>query len=359
MRWIYKILLILTAGMISTALYGQNFFEFNGQLIFPGTQEHFTINLSAGEDQTTIPITVFHGKTEGPVLGITAGVHGYEYAPILAGQILINKIDPEALSGTVILVQIANMGSFLGRSPYLTPADKKNLNRSFPGKKDGSISEKVAHFISQNIIAKSDYFVDMHSGDAPEDLHPYTAYYQHDAYESISEVGREMALHMGFDQVVKFGATQKDYLKAEFPSLYCSAEAFKRGIPAVDIECGKLGLVEQPLVNKIVAGIESLLRYLGMMAGEPIVRTGVLLFEERFYISSEHMGIFYPLKSSGDLVKKGMKLGYITNFFGKVVDEIYAENSGLILYMLGTPPVNEKETLFVIGAFNEANTHKK
>ena len=329
---------------------GQRPFEFNGERISPGSKKHITIPISDEVgNQTIIPITIFHGKSSGPVLGITAGVHGYEYAPILAAQKLIPRIDPQKLAGTVILVQVANVGSFLGRSPYLNPMDRKNLNRSFPGRSDGSITEKIADYISQKIITQSDYFIDMHSGDAPEDLMPYAGYYQHDDMEEVSLKGRAMALSLGFDYVLLFKTTGKEYMNADSPSLYCSAEAFKRGIPAADIECGRLGMIEPEFVEKIVSGMENLLSHLEMVDSAPMPIDQTIFVGERSYVSSSHTGIFYPVKSSGDYVSEGMKLGYITDFFGKELTQVRARKGGIILYMLGTPPVNEGETLASIG----------
>lgn len=137
-------------------------------------------------------------------MGITAGVHGYEYGPILAGQKLISSIDPQKLAGVVILVQVANMESFVGRMPYVSPVDKKNLNRSFPGSAAGTNTDKVAHFISGKIILRSDCFLDMHSGDAPEDLIPYAAYYSNPDMQKISAIGKEMAVAMSFNYLVEF-----------------------------------------------------------------------------------------------------------------------------------------------------------
>lgn len=350
MKQLNKALIFLVGFITSSTLCGQDAFEFNGKFVAPGTKEHFTIEISSPEHQTIIPITVFHGTKKGPVLGITAGVHGYEYAPILAGQQLIKDIDPKSLSGTVLLVQVANVESFSGRSPYLNPLDRKNLNRAFPGDSIGSITERIAHYLTEQIISRSSFFVDMHSGDAPEDLRPYTAYYHSDNKKDISNVGRQMAANMGFDHVIMFDATSSDYLKDEFPSLYCSAEAFKRGIPAMDIECGRLGIIEDQLVEKIVRGLHSLLQHIEMTEGASISTPGTIFIKNRSYISSSQTGIFYPLKSGGDYVQQGMKLGYITDFFGQVIEEVYAESSGIILYILGTPPVNKGETLVAIGA---------
>lgn len=344
-----KLYLPFLAIIFSFSLSAQTTFEFNGQSISAGTKAHLTIEISDGDKSTTLPITIFHGKEAGPVLGITAGVHGYEYAPILAGQKLINRIHPDQLKGTVILVQIANVASFLGRSPYLNPLDGKNLNRSFPGNAEGSITERIADFISQQVISRCDYFLDMHSGDSPEDLMPYVAYYHHDEKGEISAEGKKLAMQMGFDHVIIFNTTSKDYMKEGNPSLYCSAEAFKQGIPALDIECGKLGIIEDGLVEKIVDAVVSLGKELDMLEGESLSSPGAVFIENRHYMSSSHTGFFYPLKSSGDFISRGMRVGYITDFFNRKLEEVYAEESGIILYMLGTPPVKEGETLVAIG----------
>ena len=344
-----ELFLFLFFLVFGLALRAQDAFEFEDEKILPGAKAHIKIPVKSGKNETFIPITIFHGKENGPVVGITAGVHGYEYAPILAGQQLIGQIDPENLKGTVILVQAANVASFLGRSPYINPLDEKNLNRSFPGKVDGTITERIAAFISQKVIPRSDYFLDVHSGDAPEDLMPYAAYYQHDNMESISKKGEGMASHMGFDHVVVFRTTGKEYMEEDKPSLYCSAEAFKQGIPAADIECGRLGIIEQYAVEKIVKGIKSMLCHLQMTKGDLITTKGTLFIDERAYMSSSHTGFFYPMKSSGDYVNKGMQIGYITNFFNETLEEVYADASGIILYILGTPPVNKGETLVAIG----------
>ena len=344
------ILIVVILGLnFANNLFCQTPFSFQNQKIAPGTKQHITVSLSDGTNEATIPITVFHGQEDGPILGITAGVHGYEYAPILAGQNLISKIDPGQLKGTIMLVQIANVPSFLGRSPYVNPNDNKNLNRTFPGSATGTITERVAHFISTEIIGRSDLFLDMHSGDAPEDLMPYIAYYQNDSLPEISEQGRQAASIMGFDHVILFKTTGKDYMKAGFPSLYCSAEAFKQGIPSVDIECGRLGMIEPTFVDQIVLGINKLLRHLDMYPGPDLKDQKVAYIDERTSMSSASTGFFYPLKASGNYVVKGMKIGYITDFFNQHLEDIHANRSGVILYMLGTPPVNKGETLYSIG----------
>ncbi|WP_160114551.1 succinylglutamate desuccinylase/aspartoacylase family protein [Aquimarina sp. AU474] len=328
-------------------MLAQQPFVFLNTSIKPGTKNHFEIPVISEKDSTFIPVTVFHGSKSGPVLGITAGIHGYEYPPILAAQQLNQKIDPKQLSGTIILVQIANVPAFLGRSPFLNPLDGKNLNRSFPGKPNGSITERLAHSITSKIIARSDFFVDMHAGDAPEDLRPYNAWYHSDAFPEVSQKGRDMALAMGYDYSIIFNIPKERFKK---PSLYCSQEAFHRKIPSVDIECGRMGIPDKTETDRIVNGMLSLLVHLQMMdSKKQSTSIKPIIIAKRFTIKSKSTGLFYTEKKAGDLVKKGELVGYITNFFGKKLEDIKAEQNGMILYMIGTPPINKGETIMNIG----------
>lgn len=341
-----KIILSLLILASSYAL-AQQPFAFQNEFVKPGTKGHFKILVISKTDSTFIPVTIFHGSKPGAVLGITAGIHGYEYPPILAAQQLNQQIDPAQLSGTVILVQIANVPAFLGRSPFLNPLDGKNLNRSFPGVATGSITERIAHIITTEVIAKSDFFVDMHAGDAPEDLRSYNAWYHSDALPEVSQKGREMALSMGFEYAIIFNIPKERLQK---PSIYCSQEAFHRKIPSVDIECGRLGIPGTIETDRIVNGMFSLLAHLNMMdSSKNTATTKPVIIAKRFTIKSKATGIFYTEKKAGDFIKKGASVGYITDFFGNKLEEIKASQSGMILYMTGTPPINSDETIMNVG----------
>jgi len=101
-----------------------------------------------GDNGARIPVSLVRGAGRGPVLALVAGTHGYEYPGISALQRLRQSIDPRALRGTLILVHIANPPSFYGRTIYTSPADGKNLNRVFPGRPDGTLSERIAYEIT-------------------------------------------------------------------------------------------------------------------------------------------------------------------------------------------------------------------
>ncbi|MDR7131973.1 putative deacylase [Algoriphagus sp. 4150] len=345
-----EIRLIIGLWMMSGFATAQSSFLFQNKDVKAGTKEYFSIPIIDGQDSTAIPVTVFNGIEDGETLGITAGVHGYEYAPILGAQKLIHAINPEELKGVIILVQLAGLESFLGRSPYISPVDGKNLNRSFPGKINGTITERVANFISEHIISRADYFLDMHSGDAPEDLMKYSAYYSNSDMPEVSAKGKEMALSLGFDHVVQFNTDGKNYVEEDKSSLYCTAEAFKRGIPSIDIECGRMGIVEQDAVEKIAGSVLSLLDYLGflLLDNERAVSDTPILISQRIYSSSNFNGMFYPAKKAGDYVIKGMKLGHVTDYFGAILQTVYAEEDGLLLMIIATPPINKGEDIAVI-----------
>jgi predicted deacylase len=140
----------------------------------PGQMASGLVDIPAGVDERTeIPVTVVNGAKPGPVLALIAGTHGYEYPPITALQRVRRQLQPEKLAGTVVMVHIANLPSFLGRTIYYSPIDGKNLNRVYPGRPDGTVSERIAHTITTQVIERADYVVDLHGGDGNEALRPY------------------------------------------------------------------------------------------------------------------------------------------------------------------------------------------
>ena len=168
-------IVVVCALVISAEAAAQQAFTVGPVTAPPGTTASGTIQIAAraGDEGTTLPISVIHGTGSGPVLALVAGVHGQEYTPILALQNLLRSIDPKTLTGTVIMVHVANMPSYLARTIYYSPVDKQNLNRVFPGKPDGTISERIAHAITTEVIERATHVIDIHCGDGNESLRPY------------------------------------------------------------------------------------------------------------------------------------------------------------------------------------------
>ncbi len=171
LRSILLTLLMLTA---TPAVAQSQTFTIADQTIAAGTREDFRIIVPEGNDGPTfIPLSVIHGAKPGPVLAVVAGVHGFEFASILAAERLAERVDPAQLKGTLVLVRVANISGFEGRSPNVNPVDRKNLNRLFPGNADGSQTERIADLISRQVVARSDFLMDIHSGDGAEFLEAF------------------------------------------------------------------------------------------------------------------------------------------------------------------------------------------
>ena len=283
---------------------------------------------------TTIPITVYKGSKPGPVLALTAGIHGYEYPPVLALQ----RLQVKKLTGTLIVVHVANMPSFLGRTVYFSPLDGKNLNRVFPGKKDGTASEQIAYAITTEVIDKCDYLLDLHCGDGNESLRPYV--YQTVTGDAAFDARiAELAANFGFDHIVIDKNRPKDAAR----SLYCSNTAITRGKPAMTVESGFLGGTDEKSTAAIVRGVESVMRYLKMIDGKPARVKKAVYLDPAEVLNSPATGILYPRVERNAMVKKGAVLAHITDFFGKKIADVKAPFAGVVLYVVATPPITEAD----------------
>ena len=304
-----------------------------------------------GDDSGTfIPITIVRGQHSGPTMSLIAGVHGSEYAPILALQALRAQLDPTSLRGTVVLVHAANVPAFEGRTIYFGPVDRKNLNRSFPGKAEGTLTERIAHALTEGVIRESDFVMDIHSGDGNEGLRPsYTGYYAEAGSPEVISKSREMALAFGLDTIVEF----RGDLTRE-TAIWCGSAAVALGIPSLDVESGERGRTETQYVDPIVNGVLSVLRHFEMLPGQPAPTKSPFFVKERGYAKSQATGIWYPdpRVQPGDYVTEGALLGRVTDWFGTVIQEVRAPASGALLILLESPPVNEGETIAVVAKVN-------
>ena len=133
------------------------------------------IEVPAGIDSArSIPVVVIPGVKPGPVLALVAGSHGTEYASIIALEKLIALLSPADISGTVIIVPLINIPSFEQKVPHLNPVDKKNMNRFYPGKMDGTQTERASYLITKQVVEQCDHLIDLHGGDTDESLRTYS-----------------------------------------------------------------------------------------------------------------------------------------------------------------------------------------
>jgi len=295
-----------------------------------------------------IPVTVVNGREDGAVLALVAGNHGYEYPPILALQMLLPRLNPKKMAGAVIMVHVANMPSFLGRTVYFSPIDQKNLNRVYPGKKDGTASEKIAHTITKEVIDRCDCLLDLHCGDGNESLRPYN-YQIVTGNEELDGRIATLVTMCVIDHIVIDRGRPRDPEN----SMYCSNTAITRGKLAVTVEAGFLGVPDEKSAKLIVECCENVMRYLRIASGKAKSIRRPVYLDPAEVITSPETGILYPKVSKDDKVKRGATMAVITDFFGKKLAEVKAPVAGKVLYIVATPPISKGQPIGCVGVIRK------
>ncbi len=318
--------------------------EIKAALAEPGK---FHLEFAAGgkDVNTVIPLTVITGPRPGPTLLALAGVHGSEYSPIVATQRLAQELQPESLSGSVVLVHMANLPAYLGRTIYTSPIDGKNLNRVFPGDARGTLSERIAHAISRELYPLADAVLDMHSGDGNEQLKPsWTGYYARAGSQDVIDRSRAMAFAFGLPHVVEF---QWELIEAK-AAIWAGSAAVARGVPSIDVEAGGMGILDEPAIDQLVTGVRRIMAHLGISSEEFAPPPEPVLIRERASVRSPADGSWNPLADAGTKVTKGQRLGFVTDWYGRPIFEARAPFDGLLLLRLEAPPVRAGETLATV-----------
>ncbi len=311
----------------------------------PGQKATGYIEVPAGVDAATgIPVIVVRGAKPGPVLALVSGSHGTEYASVIAIEKLLPRLDPAQISGTVILVPLVNVQSFLQKVPHVNPVDGKSMNRFYPGKMDGTQTERASYLITKQIVERCDYLIDYHGGDIDEDLRPYS-YWPKTGNEKQDATTRDMTLAFGLSHIIVVNDRPKD----PSASRYLDNTASTRGKPAIAVEAGRSGRVDTDDVNVLVDGTLNVMRYLKMLPGTATAVANPVWIGKLNNVASEQQGFFYPLVQRGTYVSSGMKIGYVTDFFGNVIFEATAPADGVIMYICGVPTMKKGDTIAFIG----------
>jgi len=311
----------------------------------PGQKATGYLEVAQGVDPAArIPVILLRGAKPGATLALVAGLHGTEYASIVALYQLASRVDPLQMSGTLIVLPLVNIASFEAMVPHVNPVDGKSMNRYYPGKVDGTQTDRASWLITREVVDKCDALIDLHGGDLDESLRTFS-YWFRSGNAKVDEASRQMVLAFGLDHIVIFD----DFPKDPAASRFLDSTALLHGKPAIAVEAGHAGTVERGDVEALVDGCLSVMRHLAILPGVASPVDHPVWIDKLVPISSEQSGVFYPLVHRGTFIEAGMKVGVVADYVGTTVTEIRAPAAGVVLYVRAVPSLKKGDTIADIG----------
>jgi uncharacterized protein len=289
---------------------------------------------------TSLPVAVIHGARPGKIVAFIAGSHGTEYASTVALTRLIARIDPAALSGSVIIAPLLNVASFEQMTVHLNPIDRKGMNAGYPGQKDGTQTDRALALVAAQIVEPADVIVDLHGGDIDEDLRPYS-YLIRTGNAAQDDAARALVMAFGLDHVIlrDIDATNQ----ASTRSL--SGYSLSRGKTAIVAEAGRSGTVLAADVTALVNGCLNVLGSMKMIARPVVPLAKVTWITSGSRVQADRGGMFFASVGRDVMVKEGAIVGYTTDYLGRKLADIRSPASGLVTFIRGVPSMWPTATL--------------
>jgi predicted deacylase len=297
---------------------------------------------------------VLLGKYQWPYFGIvgaepgltfllTAGIHAAEYTGTLAALRVAHRVRPEYVQGSIVIIPLLNRPGFFERSVYVNPEDGQNLNRAFPGRADGTWSERFAHHLLNDVVLHVDRAMDLHAGDMVEDLEPFLGYLA-TGNADVDTRSREM-----IDAYTGAAWVTCVLPGGERAGMLYGAAA-QHGVPAILAESGGRGLPIERDIQRHVDGVLNIWRTLGLLRDQPpAVMTPPRMIARNEWLRSEHEGIFLCSVSPGDKVAEGETLGEMVDLLGNHLAYVTAPGSGVILFTVTSPAIKKDGLLLAVG----------
>lgn len=310
-----------------------NTIEIAQERIAPGQLRRFELPVSRLATQTlvSLPITVVNGVETGPVLWLSAAIHGDELNGVEIIAQILGKIAPDKLRGTIIAVSIVNVFGFIEQSRYLP--DRRDLNRSFPGSENGSLASQLANLFMREIVARSTHGIDLHTAA----IHRI----------NLPQIRANLEDETTYQFAKAFGAPLMMHASTRDGSLRHAAT--KKNIPVLLYEAGE-ALRFDPLAIKVgVAGIMGVMAHLEMYHDDlaPTIGDSLQAAKSR-WIRASCGGIFHLLVNLGEKITRKQELGYITNAFGESRVSVKAKVGGIVISHIQNPLVNQGDAIIHI-----------
>lgn len=304
----------------------------NGVNILPGQKIKVDIGIARLPSHTLIdlPVYVFRSKKPGPVLLLTAGIHGDEIngIEIVRRLILGKKLMPDA--GTVIAIPLVNVYGFIHNSRSLP--DGKDLNRCFPGGEGGSLARRIAHIIMTEIVPHIDYGLDFHTGGSK--------IYNYPQIRAVLDepVNVELSKAFGAKYIINSGFIDKSFRK----------EAYKMGKCILVYEGGESMRIDEHSIKEGTDGVCRLMKYLKMKDFKVKDQESIVL-KESAWIRARISGIFNSFVDCGGSIGKGQEIASLSDPFGETKTSIKGHVNGFVIGINNMPVVSAGDALFHVG----------
>lgn len=307
------------------------------QALAPG--ETHDVELAIGESYTgatiQIPIQVRRAKKDGPVVFVTAALHGDEINGTGAIRRLILDDEFKLRRGAVMLVPVLNMPSFERHARYLP--DRRDLNRCFPGLARGSLASRMARTIFEEIVGRCDYGIDLHTAAVRRTNYPNVRADMGNA--AVAKLAKSFGSEIIVNGVGPRGAFRR--------------EACKAGCPTIIMEGGEVWKVEPAIVETAVRGVKNVLRSLKMLAGKADRPPYQVVVEKTKWIRAERGGFMRFHIKPGEIVEQDQPLATNTDLLGHEKSALFSPFDAVVIGMTTLPSVNPGEPVCHLGRLPE------
>ncbi|MGD8873700.1 MAG: succinylglutamate desuccinylase/aspartoacylase family protein [Gammaproteobacteria bacterium] len=313
-----------------------------GTLVKPGDRISLDLPMASlySHAPMSLPLQVIHSKRDGPRLFVSAAIHGDEINGVEIIRRLLRLPMLKQLRGTLFAVPIVNVYGFINGSRYLP--DRRDLNRAFPGSEKGSMAARLAELFLEEIVTRSDYGIDLHTGAIHRENLP-----QIRANLDDPETAR---IASAFHVPVLLNSDMRDGSLRQV--------AAEHGIPILLYEAGEALRFNESAIRSGVKGIIAVMRSIGMLPASSRTRqpSEPLVARASSWVRAERSGILRVTSPLGARVRKGEVIGIISDPFGQMELEAKANCAGIIIGRTNLPLVNEGEALFHIARFESVRT---
>ncbi len=310
-------------------------FEIAGAKIKPGERRTVEIDLSVLSNHVParLLVHVMHGKKPGPVVFVSAAIHGDEVIGVEIIRRLIKTVSKKAIAGTVMFIPIVNTYGFIGHSRYLP--DRRDLNRSFPGSDNGSLAARLAKVFLSEIVERADFGLDLHSA----------AVHRTNLPQIRTDLG-----HNNLQELASvFGAPV--VLNANLRDGSLRQVAQEIGCDMLLYEAGEALRFDEYAIRVGYRGVLNILRELKLIRGEKFKsRIKPVLSHASRWLRAPDGGLLRAYKGLGDGIEIGDVLGVVSDPLGKTDMPVIADSAGIIIGRTNMPIVNQGDALFHIAS---------